>query len=143
MLSLLSTLLFNGGLGTKIAMFVLAASLILSVGSCTYKAVELTSAQHQVTTLQQDIGTLNANIGILKQNQVTLKSTNDANLQTIAALVKERKDAQQAIDNLAKQKQVEHAKAETANKRIEELLKNPANNGKVAPVLGETLKAYN
>lgn len=143
MLNLIFTLLFNGGIVTKVAMALLLAALIASIGSCTSNKMQLSSANKQVTSLQKDVGQLNLNNAILKKNQETLTNANQTNLQTIEGLVKERKDAQAAIDTLAKQKQIERKRADTANKRIEELLKNPANNGKVAPVLGETLKEYN
>lgn len=143
MFSLFTSFLFSGGIGTKITMLLLAILLVLSVGSCTYKEAELLSATHQVTSLQKDIGTLNANNSILKQNQDTLKQSNEANVATINKLVEERKDAQVAINTLAKQKQVEHAKVITAQRKIDEMLKDPKNNGPIAPVLSETLKEYN
>lgn len=143
MFTAIFSLLFNGGIVTKLAMLGLSIALVLSIGSCTVKQVELTSAQHQVTSLQKDVGQLTANTAILKQNQDTLKKTNDTNLQTIDKLVQERADSQKAIDQLATQKRVEHTKAMTAQARIDELLKSAKNNGPIAPVLSETLKEYN
>ncbi len=82
----------------------------------------------------------------LKSNNVTLKSSievlqfaNRENQITIQKLLEERKDAKLALENLAQKSANDAASIEMMNSRIKELLRDPKNDGEVAPVLRETI----
>ena len=84
---------------------------------------------------------------ILKQNQLTLKnsvniitSANDANIKVNQQLLLERKSSQTAINFLAKQRDINRESIQQANSKIDEMIKNPSNDGMIALVLSDTLK---
>lgn len=134
-------LLFGGGLTTKIAMVALAAGFALSTFGYVHKTGELVLAEHKNTTLEKQVQQLTADNTQLKANVDTITKVNQVNVETNNKLLAERKDAQAAISNLAKQKQVTSQKLDEANKKIDEMLKDPKNDGPVAPVLRETIRS--
>jgi hypothetical protein len=93
-----------------------------------------------VSTLQENNAILKANNTTLKFNLEEAAKANQSTVEANKKLLEERKDAQALIAELAKQKQVSQANLADANKKIDEMLKDPRNNGTIAPVLRETLK---
>ena len=135
------SLLFGGGLITKVAMIVLFAALVASAGFGVVKSGQLAASRHKVEGLEVKVTQLQTDNAILKKNVETITKVNETNVETNKKLLDERKDAQDAIAELAKQKTANKKKLDAANKRIDELLKDPKNNGTVAPVLRETIKS--
>ncbi len=83
---------------------------------------------------------LQENEDILKANQQTCVATNTTDAATIASLLKERQDAQNAVANLAKQQQSNVATIGILGKKLTDLEKNPANDGTLSPDLRETIR---
>ena len=133
-------LLFGGGIFTKIAMVLLFVALVAAAGFGVVKSTQLTLSQHKVAGLEVKITQLETDNATLKKNVETITAVNATNVETNNKLLEERQDAQDAIAELAKQKAANQKKLADANKRIDELLKDPKNNGTVAPVLAETIK---
>lgn len=134
------SLLFSGGLFTKAIMVVLFAALVGAAGYGFVKKGELAISQHKVAGLEVKVQQLQTDNATLKRNVETITAVNQTNVETNNKLVEERKDSQTAIENLAKQAASNKKKLADANKRIDDLLKDPKNNGTVAPVLAETIK---
>ena len=133
-------LLFGGGPLTKAIMIGSLTLLLLTGGIAALKNREVNSLQAKNVVLTTDNE-------ILKQNNVTLKAAvkdvtdaNSANLTTIKQLVEERKDSQAAIESLARSQAKDKDALKKASAKIDEMIKNPANEGKVAPVLAETIR---
>lgn len=139
--------LFAGGMVTKAVMIGLIAIMLGTGVSCSYKMGELALAKNKIGKLEVKNGELTADNTTLKSNNAILKgnlsAAEEANKTTIEAnrqLLKERQDAQTAIDNLAKDKKKALDNLAVANKKIDDMLKDPKNNGSVAPVLRETIR---
>lgn len=133
-------LLFGGGLFTKVAVVLLFVALVAAAGFGVVKTGQLKVVQLEVKSLTVKIEQLTTDNATLKKNVETITQVNATNVETNNALLKERADAQAAIEALGLQKAANKRKLDAANKRIDELLKDPKNNGTVAPVLAETIK---
>jgi cell division protein FtsB len=140
-------MLFAGGMVTKLVMILALAGFLGSGASCALKTHDLKQANKNVATLQQKNTELSTDNVILKQNIGTLKSnidsivkTNEANVEVNRKLVAERTASKAVIASLAANTAKTKASLDDANKKIEEMLKNPANDAPVAPVLLETLR---
>lgn len=135
------SLLFGGGLFTKVAMVVLFAALVAAAGYSIVKKSELALSQHKVAGLEVKVTQLQTDNAILKKNVETITKVNETNVDTNNKLIEERKDSIAAIAELAKQKASNKKKLDDMNKFIDVLLKDPKNNGTVSPVLKETIKS--
>lgn len=93
------------------------------------------------TLLTLDVKTLNANAEILRDNYTICAASNKTNLETIAKLTAERQDALNALSAFADQKKKDDRKIAQLRRMLDELNKDPLNNGPVAPVLRETIRA--
>lgn len=133
-------LLFAGGLLTKVAVIVLTAGLLTSGASCAFKTVQLKATQHKVAGLEVKVTQLSTDNAILKKNVETITKVNETNVATNNKLLEERRDSEAAIAALAKQRADAKKKLDDANKKIDAMLKDPKNNGAVAPVLRETIR---
>jgi hypothetical protein len=139
--------LLSGGLATKITVAVLTVGFIFSSSMYVIKHAQLEHAQKQIEKLEVTVKQVTTDNEILKSNNATLKlnlqGALDANVKTVDAnkkLLEERIAAKIAIDALAKSKAEEKKLLDDAKGKITEMLKNPANNGTVAPVLRETIR---
>lgn len=140
-------ILFAGGMITKVAVIIaIVASLGLG-GSMFLAKRDFKALQKKHDVLTETNQQLETNNAILKQNNLTLKSSLDtaaeANQVSATAnkkLLDERKSAKEAIDAIARSKAKDRDALNAANKKIDEMLKNPKNDGVVAPVLSETIR---
>jgi hypothetical protein len=128
--------------------------LVIYLGIISGVAVAYLTHRHQVKmltstieNLQNEKGILIANSVILKSNnQVlqtniqSLQSANSTNSQTIQKLIEERADAQQAINNLSATKLKDKKTIAALNKRLNDILSDPKNDGVVSPALRETIR---
>lgn len=132
-----------GGLRT-IAIFAIVASIVATIAGVFFKlssmASQISSLQEEKTQLVASNTALQQNVEVLKGNIITIQDANTANLKTIQALLKERKDAQAAINLLASTQKADRQHLENLNRQLESLSKDPKNNGLVAPVLKETIR---
>lgn len=81
------------------------------------------------------------NNDVLKSNVITLEGANKSTSATAQALIAERKGAQIAIANLAASNLKDKQALDVAKRKLEDLLKDPANDGPVAPVLREIVRS--
>lgn len=107
----------------------------------------IVSLNSQISALQAANVQLDANNKVLKQNNtvlagnvLSLNNANTQNIQTINQLMAERKDADAAIKNLNIGNTNKRHDIDALNAQIIELLKDPKNDGKLAPVLRETIR---
>lgn len=133
-------LLFGGGILTKIVVTALFVALIAVTGLNMVQSGQLKLAKHKIAGLEITIVQLQTDNAILKKNVETITGVNEANVEANRKLLEERKDAQAAIEALNLQKALSDKKIRFANKRIDELLRDPKNNGELAPVLADTIK---
>jgi predicted RNase H-like nuclease (RuvC/YqgF family) len=101
----------------------------------------------QVATLEEQKNTLEANNKILQENNIVLKDNamkfseaNQTNLGTVKSLLSERAAAQKVINDLALASQNDKKVIASLNGKIDDMLKDPKNDGAVAPVLRETIR---
>lgn len=140
-------LLFTGGIITKLAMIGLLVGMMGMGVSCTSKEVQLKLANSKVTKLETANGQLSTDNTTLKHNNKILKDdlnkAIDVNKTTVDAnnkLLQERKDAQIAIANLAAANAKSKDELDKAKRKIEDMLKDPKNDGPIAPVLREIIR---
>lgn len=144
-------LLFGGGMFTKLAIMGLLFAFASTGASCAWKTVKLNSEINAVNKKNGELETKNGQLSTdnatLKSNIETLKSNldiaADANAKIAEAnrqLLNERKLSKEAIEILAHARDVATRNLQEANRKIDEMLKNPANNGALAPVLRETIR---
>lgn len=123
-----------------IAGVVLAA--MVGVGLTVYfQHKTIKGLREDITTLETNNATLKQNTDILRANYLTCSTTNQTNAATIEALKAERQDAVDALAALAKERQKDANRIARLNTLIDNLRNNPTNNGPVAPVLRETIRA--
>jgi hypothetical protein len=133
-------LLFGGGIATKIMAGVLLAGLLFTGAKCTYAEHELSNANQQIVVLTKDNATLTVNNATLKANVDKAADANAATVEANRLLLAERAKAQQIIAELSKRGAKSSSDLAAANKKIDDMLKDPKNDGNVAPVLKETLR---
>lgn len=83
---------------------------------------------------------LSQNNDVLKDNISVLNSANTTNLSTIQQLLNERAEALKAINNLASSTANDRQTIVKLNKKLEQLLSDPKNDGIVSPALKETVR---
>lgn len=127
-------------LTSKVGAILLAIALALATFGFISKSVQLVASEHKVAGLEVTVKQLQTDNAILKKNVETITKVNETNVETNKKLLQERADAQAAIANLAKQKASNKKQLDAANAKIDELLKDPKNNGAVSPVLRETIR---
>lgn len=138
-LNLLSSLL-GGGIATKAMAAVLVAGLLFTGVKCTSTQLELNKANREIATLSTDNAQLKINNATLKSNVDKAVEANQSTVDANRQLLAERNQAQQIIAELSKTKEKQKADLAAANKKIDDMLKDPKNEGSVAPVLRETLR---
>lgn len=139
---LISTLLSPLKAKANLVVGVLVLSAILATAAyiVTLRA-EVSSQNKKNGELISEIAILKSNISVLKDNNAILDAANSTNRETIDALRNERKRSEDAIASLARKDKANIKKIEELNAYIDLLAKDPANDGALAPVLVEALKA--
>ena len=133
-------MLLGGGIATKVMTAVLVGGLLFTGAKCTSVQLDLNKANKEVARLSTDNAQLIVNNATLKSN---VEKAADANASTVEAnrlLLEERSKAQALIAELSKRQQKQKADLAAANKKIDDMVKDPKNEGSVAPVLRETLR---
>lgn len=83
---------------------------------------------------------LQENVTLLKDAANTFQASNQTNEATVQNLLVERTQAVKAIETLAIQQKNNKIVITSLSNKINELLKDPKNDGPVAPVLRETVR---
>ena len=83
---------------------------------------------------------LQQNNDVLRENISSLNSANTTNLTTIQQLLSERSEALKAINNLASATVSDKQTIIKLNKKLEQILSDPKNDGIVSPALRETVR---
>jgi cell division protein FtsB len=119
-------------------------AVLLGGGLLAWKYHSLTS---EIESLTKDNGILTSNNKILqennnviKANMATLVDANKVNAATAQALVEERKQSQTAISTLANTTASDKAVIAKLNQKLKDLIKDPTNDGPLAPALRETVR---
>ena len=136
--------LFGGSRTKLIFVAVLLASVLTAVVSVNLYISslkdDLVKTRAQISTLEANNKILQSNIDVLRQNMKTLSDANQGNLDTIQKMLEERSGAQQVIGNLANMTAKDKQTIASLNKRLDELAKDPKNDGVVSPALRETIR---
>jgi cell division protein FtsB len=145
-MSLLSGALgLAGGSQLKlIAVVVGAGLLITAVGGGLLYVHNLKSTvqkqEAQIVQLKTDNAILTDNNAVLKDNMKKLATANFTNWQTAQSLIADREKASTAISNLAAASLHDKKTLDRLNQKITDMLKDPKNDGAVAPVLREIIR---
>lgn len=122
----------------------IAASIITAIGMTTWYVSslkdDLSKSISKTMMLESNNKILQANIDVLHQNMETLTAANQANVDTIQKLLDERAGAQQVISNLANMTAKDKQTIADLNGRLDELAKDPRNDGMLSPALRETIR---
>lgn len=129
----------------KLIVTALAFGAIVASGIGLYFYVghlksQVTTLEETQKTLEENNRILQVNVDTLKGNELKLSTANETNLGTIKSLLAERTLAQKVIDNLAVSDKSNRATIDQLNGHISALIKDPKNDGAVAPVLRETVR---
>jgi len=101
---------------------------------------EIVKLQTEKTALLANGKVLQQNNDILRENISALNSANTTNLSTIQQLLNERSEALKAINNLASATVTDKQTIIKLNKKLEQILSDPKNDGIVSPALRETVR---
>ncbi len=135
--------ILTGILGSRLQLIALIAVVLVAGGVYFY----IKHLQHSIEKLESDNTVLKTNnqvlkdnVEIMRQNVKELAKSNHENWKTVQSLLEERKAAQQAINNLAVATKNDREVIARLNKRLNEILQDPNNDGVVAPALRETIR---
>lgn len=99
--------------------------------------------EKDVTLVKQksDIEFLSNNIATLRKNVSELTKINESNEKLISQLTADAVQSKIAIDDLLKKNKQRTEQTQNLQNQIEQLKKNPSNDGSVSPVLRETIRS--
>ena len=129
----------------KLAVIVFLAAFLLTtvLGAALY----VRNLRSSVETLEKEKAELVASNSVLKDNNDVLRdnmkklaTANHTNYLTAQSLIKDKEAATKAISNLAAMRTADKAGYDRLTKKLEEMLKDPRNDGPVAPVLREVMR---
>ena len=136
-----------GGLSGKVTAFAFIALLVGAGAYVVVQKLEIRGLKTTVSALTEEKNALTVDNRILKENNETLKDglkklalANQTNYNTAKQLQEERAKATTAIANLAAANRRSGESLDRLNRRLEEMLKDPNNDGPVAPVLREVIR---
>lgn len=139
--------IFNSTSLMRISITTLIGALISCLVFIGIREIEIGRLNKQIAALQKENNNLVVDNKILKENNLVLKENlktladaNDANVATAKALLAERNKSVEAINNLAQSNNRNKEAFDRINKKLEELLSDPKNDGPVAPVLKDVIK---
>jgi hypothetical protein len=115
-----------------------AIGLYFYISSLKGQVDSLTKENISLTTNNK---ILQKNNEILKDNSIKFAKANEVNASTVKSLLAERQDSIKLIADLALSKQKNLEQIATLNSDIDAMIKDPKNDGPVAPVLKETVRA--
>lgn len=142
-MSFITNILGLGQLKVAVVGAILAALLIL-VGGTAYKLKSLGAEVDKLTKENVELSNNNkmmaTNIDVLNENMMMLADTAMANKMTADSLIKERKSSQQAINTLAESTVADKQTISRLYSKLDDILKDPANDGVVSPALRETIR---
>lgn len=131
----------------KIRLYLIVAALAVGatgifsawfyISSLNKKIDALESAN---STLTVDNKILLQNTEVLAENLKKMAEANSASEQTVKRLLKERSQAQAAVDKLAAEAAADRKIISNLNKKLDNLLADPKNDGIVSPALRETIR---
>ena len=136
--------LFTGGSAVMVIYAVIGTAVIAAAIGLRIHVKGLENDVLQLTEEKSQLVAANKiyerNNGILTENVNTLTTANNTNLSTIASLKREREDAINSVKNLAAANMRDKARLANLNKRLSDMLKDPATDGKLAPILKEVIR---
>jgi cell division protein FtsB len=138
-MGLLSTGLSLAG-GSQIKLIFLAVAATAILGTVGGTALYVRHLRGEVAELETDNRIYKQNNETLKKNVETLDKANTANFNTVQSLIADKAQASKAISQLAAMRQADNARFDRLNGRIQDMLKDPKNDGAVAPVLREVIR---
>ena len=140
-------LLVGGGIWTKVALWVMGLFMVAGGVFGTVHWIDANRLESKIEEVQKDNKEIALDNAILKANNTTLKDNlkklAEANLithETAQKLLDERAETQGVIDKLAEQAKKEKQMISKLSAQIDEMLKDPKNEGILAPVLRETIR---
>jgi cell division protein FtsB len=140
-------LIFGGGKGTKFTVYLMLAVLLGAGGYSGFKAFQAGKLRREVTTLTEKNTSLTVDNTVLKENNAVLKdqvhqlaTANFSNYQSAKALTEERSANVIAVQALAANQKRNLDALDRLNKKVEDMIKDPKNDGEVAPVLREIVR---
>ena len=133
--------------GLRVVGIAFIATIVGFTAYIVVQKIEISALHKNVAALTDERNKLVVDNGILKENNNTLKDglkklalANQTNYDTAKQLLAERNKSVTAINNLAVANRVSNEKLDRLNTRIEDMLKDPKNDGPVAPVLREIIR---
>lgn len=142
-MSFITNILGLGQLKVAVVGAILAALLIL-VGGTAYKLKSLNSEVNRLTEENTELVNNNKmlaiNIEVVNENMMLLADTSLANQVTAKNLIKERGEAQKAINTLAASTVADKQTISKLYSRLDDILKDSANDGTLSPALRETIR---
>lgn len=145
-MGVLSSIL-RGGVGTKVAIYSMIAVLVAGGAYIGAKEVQVYQLNKKVEILEKeknklvvDNKILEENNEVFRENMKKLATANFTNWTTAKALIDERAKAADTIANLAAANRRTKESLDRISKTIEDVLKDPNNDGPIAPVLREVIR---
>ena len=133
--------------GLKVAAIAIVAIVVGFSAYIVVQKIEISSLKKDIVTLTEKNNNLDVDNKILKENNTSLKDglkklavANETNYNTAKQLLEERNKSVTAINNLAIANRISNQKLDRLNTKIEDMLKDPKNDGPVAPVLREVIR---
>ena len=131
----------------KIRLYLIVAALAVGAAGIFSAWFYINSLNKKIHTLESANSTLTVDNKILLQNTEVLAENlkkmaeaNSTNEQTVKKLLEERSQAQAAVDRLASEAAADRKVISNLNKKLDDLLKDPKNDGIVSPALRETIR---
>lgn len=133
--------------GLKVTGLAFLAVIVAAGAYITVQKIEIGSLKKDVAAITVERNNLDVDNKILKENNDTLKdglkklaTANQTNYNTAKQLLDERQKSMTAINNLAIANRLSNQKLDRLNVKLEDMLKDPKNDGPVAPVLREVIR---
>jgi hypothetical protein len=124
-----------------IVLIIVLAPFVLLYSNMSQLRTENKRLIAEANELRAENLTLKHNANVLSGNIDVLQKVNSGNIETIRRLTQERSDSKKAIESLSQRAANDELAINMMSDRIKEMLNNPKNDGEVAPILKETIKA--
>lgn len=144
MFSIIPTLL---AMLPKIRLYLIVAALAVGATGIFSAWFYISSLNKKIDALESvnsaltvDNKILLQNTEVLAENLKKMAEANSTSEQTVKRLLKERSQAQAAVDKLAAEAAADRKIISNLNKKLDDLLADPKNDGIVSPALRETIR---